>query len=331
MRIKPNSNHVITTPRFLFQLGTILLSITSADAVEQQRPAQSNDDASSLKLEGARTEIYKKVGDIALQLFIFAPEQHKAADSRPAIVFFSGGRGSPKQFEQQCRYFASRGLVAIATDLRDGSRQGVKRVHYVTDAKSAIRWVRTHAKRLGVDPKRIVAGGGSSGGHLAAASAILMGFEDESEDKAISSTPNALVLFNPALVLAPLDGKELNELAASAFTKERLGAEPVALSPAHHVKAGAPPTIILHGRADTSVPFSQMEMFTEKMKHAGNRCELVGYDDQPHGFFNYVRGDKFFGDTLKRADEFLTSLGYLSGKPRVDEFFPAPAAEVLKP
>jgi hypothetical protein len=34
-------------------------------------------------------------------------------------VFFSGGRGSPKQFEQQCRYFASRGLVAIATDLAD--------------------------------------------------------------------------------------------------------------------------------------------------------------------------------------------------------------------
>jgi acetyl esterase len=308
-------------------------NVPAAKSADANRPPGNS--AYPPKLEGARSEVYKKIGGADLQLFIFAPEQHKHSDSRPAIVFFFGGSwtsGSPKQFEQQCRYFASRGLVAIAADFRVGSRHGVKPVQCVADAKSAIRWARTNAKRLGIDPKRIVATGGSSGGHLATAAAVVAGFEDESEDKAVSSAPNALVLFNPALVMAPLDGKELDAFGASFFTSERLGAEPVALSPAHHVKAGAPPTIIFHGRADTSIPFFQMEMFAEKMKGAGNRCELVGYDDQTHGFFNYGRSDnRFFRDTLKRADEFLASLEYLAGKPRVDEFFPQGAPETPKP
>ncbi len=322
------------TQRILLQLDTLLLlSLLAVDAAGAERPEGNS--AYPPKLEGARAEVYKKIGNTELQLFIFAPEQHKAADSRAAIVFFFGGGwmgGSPKQFEQQCRYFASRGMVAIAADFRVGSRHGAKPVQCVADAKSAIRWVRTNAKRLGIDPKRIVAAGGSSGGHLATAAAVVAGFEDELEDKTVSSAPNALVLFNPALVLAPLDGKELEAFAASFFTSERLGAEPVALSPAHQVKAGAPPTIIFHGRADTSVPFFQMEMFAEKMKKAGNRCEVVGYDDQTHGFFNYGRNDnKFFRATLKHADAFLASLGYLTGKPRVDEFFSPVASETPNP
>jgi hypothetical protein len=48
------------------------------------------------------------------------------------------------------------------------------------------------------------------------------------------------------------------------------------------------------------------------MKAAGSRCELAGYEGQPHGFFNFGRGgNEYFDKTLKRADEFLTSLGFL--------------------
>jgi hypothetical protein len=57
------------------------------------------------------------------------------------------------------------------------------------------------------------------------------------------------------------------------------------------------------------------------MKAAGNRCELVGFEDQGHGFFNYGRGDnRLFRETLKQADQFLASLGYLSGPPQVEKF-----------
>jgi hypothetical protein len=64
------------------------------------------------------------------------------------------------------------------------------------------------------------------------------------------------------------------------------------------------------------------------MTKAGNRCELVGYDGERHGFFNYGKSRNApFAATLTRADEFLTSLGYLTGKPTVQEFLGITAAE----
>jgi acetyl esterase/lipase len=271
----------------------------------------------------ALTETYKTIGPTNLHLYVFTPKENGRTNPRPAIVFFFGGgwtSGSPQQFEKQCRYFASRGLVAITADYRVTSRQGAKAVQCVADAKSAIRWLRLNAARLGIDPYRIVASGGSAGGHLAACAAVLPGLDEPGEDTSISATPNAAVLFNPVLVLAPLDG-QTNKGLAARLSVQQLGVEPQQLSPAHHVRPGEPPMIIFHGRADTAVPFATAEAFAAKMKTAGNRCELVGFDGQNHGFFNYGFGDnQFFIQTMKRADEFLASLGYLSGPPQVEKF-----------
>jgi acetyl esterase len=274
-------------------------------------------------LTGARAETYKTVGQTKLQLYIFAPSDHAATNRCPAIVFFFGGgwtSGSPQQFEKQCQYFASRGMVAITADYRVASRQGAKPVQCVADAKSAIRWVRKNAARLGIDPNRIVASGGSAGGHIAACTAVVPDLDEPGEDTAISSVPNAAVLFNPVLVLAPLEGLNLEGFAARV-NPERMGVEPQKLSPAHHIRPGAPPMIIFHGKADTTVPFVTVEAFAARMKAAGNRCELVGFAGQGHGFFNYGRaGNQFFRETLKQADRFLESLGYLTGPPQVDKF-----------
>jgi acetyl esterase len=272
----------------------------------------------------ARAETYKTIDGTKLQLYIFTPKDRASTNRRPAIVFFFGGgwtSGSPQQFEKQCEYFASRGLVAITADYRVASRQHAKPVQCVADAKSAIRWVRKNAARLGVDPNRIAAAGGSAGGHLAGCIAVVPGLDEPGEDPSVSGVPNAAVLFNPALLLAPLEGKDFGRLV-SRLTPERLGVEPEAISPAHHAHSNAPPIIIFHGKADTTVPFSTSEVFAAKMKAAGNRCELVGFDGEGHGFFNYGRGgdNKFFAQTLKQADEFLTSLGYLSGPPQVEKF-----------
>ena len=98
--------------------------------------------------EGARTEVYKTVGDVKLSLSIFEPATGPKT-GRPAIVFFFGGgwtNGSPAQFEQQCRHLASRGMVAITADYRVASRHQVKPVACVADAKSALRWVRANAR-----------------------------------------------------------------------------------------------------------------------------------------------------------------------------------------
>lgn len=265
-------------------------------------------------MEGARAEVYKRIGETNLVVHIFEPSTGPKTN-RPAIVFFFGGgwtSGSPGQFEPHCRHFAARGMVAMAADYRVQSRHGVKPVACVADAKSCVRWMRQNAARLGIDPNRIVAAGGSAGGHIAAATGTLPDFDEPGEGRSVSSIPNALVLFNPVLVLAPMEGLPLEGFGAKVG-RERLGAEPTALSPAHHVKAGTPPTIIFHGKADTTVPYNTAEAFAAAMKKCGNRCELAGFESEGHGFFNFGRGDgRHFRETLDAADAFLVSLGYLT-------------------
>ncbi len=274
-------------------------------------------------LPDARVETYKRVGGVELKMWIYAPEGHQSSDRRPAIVFFFGGGwrgGTPAQFAPQARYLASRGMVAFLADYRVASRHGAKVKDCVEDAKSAVRWIRANAARLGVDPDRIAAGGGSAGGHLAAATAIVPDLEPKGEDQRISSAPNALVLFNPVLVLAPAEGGPEWPKEKADMLRERAGGDPTLVSPYHHLRRGLPPAIIFHGRNDEAVPYETAEFFCQTMKSLGNRCELVGYDGVGHGFFNYGRGDgKAYFDTLRRADRFLASLGWLKGEPTLSE------------
>jgi acetyl esterase/lipase len=122
-----------------------------------------------------------------------------------------------------------------------------------------------------------------------------------------------MVLFNPALVLAPVEGLQLRQPTADLAT--RLGVSPEQLSPYHHIRQGAPPAVIFHGKADTTVPYATVEAFARKMAEAGNRCELYGYDGATHGFFNYGRGDsQAYLSTLQRMSKFLESLGYFKAQ-----------------
>ena len=279
-------------------MRSILLSLFLCAAVQAQPkyPPQ---------MEGAKTEVYKTIEGVKLNLYIFEPEGHKASDKRAAIVFFFGGgwkNGSPTQFENHSRYLASRGMVAISADYRVSSRHKVKVPDCIRDAKSAIRYVRQNAARLGIDPNRIAAGGGSAGGHLAGAAGVIRNLDEPGEDMSVSSRPNAMVMFNPALVIPELIRDEME------------GVDHKSVSPIEHVTKGAPPAIIFHGKADTTVPYVTAEAFTNKMTAAGNRCDLVGFEGQTHGFFNYGRGgNKYYLETLHKTDEFLVSIGFLKG------------------
>jgi acetyl esterase/lipase len=279
---------------------------------------------------GSTGETYKTIGDVQLSIYRFAPTDHQPTDRRPAIVFFFGGgwkNGQPTQFVQQCKYLAERGMVAFTADYRVSSRQGTKAKECVQDGKSAIRWVRTNAERLGVDPNRIAAGGGSAGGHVAACTGIIEAWDEPGESTAVSSVPNAMVLFNPALALAKFEGYDPKGEERTKDLPERMGTDPINLSPAHHVRPALPPTIMFFGTEDFLRPGA--EFFFQEMKKAGNRCEFRLYDDQVHGFFNYGKnGNVYFRQTLTDADKFLTSLGYLDGEPRVIEWLSEqPAAE----
>jgi acetyl esterase len=296
------------------RLAFALLCAVALPAAWGQEKAKRTARPYPPQLEGAQTETYKTVGDTKLNLYVYYPPGHKASDKRAAIVFFFGGgwtNGSPQQFESQCKHLAERGMVSILADYRVASRHNVKAVSCVADAKSAIRFVRKEASRLGIDPNRIAAAGGSAGGHLAACTGVIQGFDETGEDLSISSAPNALALFNPAVVLDP-DRVSAKNKDKVATLKDRMGVEPKLLSPAHQVKAGAPPAIVFHGQADTTVPYETVEMFSKAMTDAGNKCTLLGYEGQGHGFFNMGRGgSEYYNKTLTALDEFLAGLGYL--------------------
>ncbi len=248
-------------------------------------------------------------GAVTLNLHVFTPPGHQASHQRPAIVFFFGGGwvdGSASQFHPQCEYFASRGMVAISAEYRVKNLHGTTPQECVRDAKSAIRYVRQNAAALGIDPNRIAAGGGSAGAHLAAAAGTLASYEEPGENLAISSKPNALVLYNPVADNGP---GGYGYSTVQAYWQD--------FSPLHNLTAAAPPTAFFLGTADELVPVSVGQNYQAAMQALGRRCDLHLYEGQPHSFFNFDVPDDtsgpFYGyqDTVFQTDEFLVSLGYL--------------------
>lgn len=249
---------------------------------------------------------YKTVGDTVLKLHVFYPEGHKATDRTPVIVLFFGGgwlSGQPAKLYPQCARFASRGMVAISAEYRVKSRNNTTPVECVQDGKSAIRWIREHAGELGIDPDKLVAGGGSAGGQVAAAAGTGTTIEEPGES-ATSCRPNALVLFNPVFDNGP-----------GGYGYDRVKEYWQQFSPMNNIDSKTPPTILFFGDHDQHVPVATIKEYQKRMETKGRRCDMFIYEGQKHGFFNYnsLGGDKnkYFNETMRQAEIFLTSLGYL--------------------
>jgi acetyl esterase len=220
--------------------------------------------------------VFKKTEKLNLDLHIFTPEGHKAGDNRPAIVFFFGGGwngGSPSQFYPHCQHLASKGMVAISANYRTKKSSGTTPDKCVIDGKSAVRYIRQHAKELGINPDMLAAGGGSAGGHVAAAVATTKGYHEEGEDAAISTTPNALVLFNPVYDNGP-----------EGYGYDRVKDYYKSFSPMHNIRKGMPPTLTFLGTKDSLIPVATAEAFKAKMESVGSRSELMLFKDRTHGF-----------------------------------------------
>ena len=256
--------------------------------------------------------VYKTVGQRKLMADIDYPPDWKPGDNRPAIIFFSGGAwtsGSTRAFLAQGMYFAKRGLVCVRADYRLRIKDSITIDKCVEDAKSAMRWVRGHAAELGVDPNRIVAAGGSAGGHLAACTFFAADINAKEDDMSISPLPNAMILFNPCLnVLALKDSPNLSRLVEGMDEKTMKQ-----ISPLFFVSKSTPPTLMIDGTED----FFNAEIrdFIRKSTALG-ATSVEGYfvEGQPHAFFNQA---PFQEQTALRADEFLRSIGYLKVAPKV--------------
>ena len=279
--------------------ATILLAVLAVAASVGYGQGENGGNAGAKEPVG-NAMVYKTVDGRPLHLYVSSPPA-SFTGPRPAIVFFHGGgwtSGSVVQFNTQSLALAARGMVAIDVEYRlipkppamDSPRICVE------DAKSAFRWVREHAEQLQVDPNKIVGSGGSAGGYLAGAAALLPVWDDPKDDLSVSAKPNALVLFFPAIAVDPSSPEE-----------KRFGND-MKLAPQTYLSAAAPPTIIFAGAADRLVRPEALRQYKAIADKAGARCELIFYDKQGHGFANK---EPYLSMTLQAAEHFLESIGYL--------------------
>lgn len=267
------------------------------------------------------TLCYQKTPQKDLTMSVFKPESWTSGDRRPAILFYFGGgfyKGNPSHFRMQAEYFAHLGMVTLTPDYRLTTLPGITVKDCLLDGKSALRYVIAHAEELGIDPKRIVVAGGSAGGAMASAAAMVNTLDERDE----SSVPCAMILYNPGIQFSSLgssfDGLSEEDTININGKQEKIkdlkekmpkfdDPELETLSPMEYIRPGLPVTLLIQGEADRAVSVESIKEFQRKMRAAGNDCELVVYPDRDHGFFNWNSSEEHicYYDTLNLVEDFL--------------------------
>jgi acetyl esterase len=254
--------------------------------------------------------LYKQIDTVKLHLEVHYAQNLKEGTKAPAMVFFFGGGwvgGGRSHFLHHAKYFASRGITCFLADYRTFKKHETPPFECVKDAKAAMRYVRKNAEKFNIDPEKIIASGGSAGGHLATSMAFIDKYNHEDDDLSVNCQPAALVLFNPVYDNGP-----------GGYGYKRIGDNYKDFSPLHNIDSAAPPTIVFLGTEDSLIPVETAEYFKTVMERIGARCDLHLYEDQPHGFFNHGReNNKYYYLTVYEVDKFLVSLGYIEGEPTI--------------
>jgi acetyl esterase/lipase len=234
-----------------------------------------------------------------LELDLFLPAETDAPV--PVVVFLHGGgwrlgsrhtagpmyRGvRPTPFER----LAQAGIAVASVDYRlSGEETFPAQLH---DAKAAVRWLRTRADELGIDPGRIAAWGESAGGHLAELLGLVtdpalegdVGFAGPSSRVVAVAAwyaPSDIAAVATDLGADPADPttREAMLLGAPAVSVPDLAAQ---ASPLTHVGPDAPPFLLLHGEADQLIPCVQSVRLHTALVAAGARADLYLYEDADH-------------------------------------------------
>jgi len=258
-------------------------------------------------------EVHQYSEEHGLHLHLLRPsrqndEGNGQQSSRPGcVVFLHGGAwvlGAPFQFYAHARAVAQDlGLAVAHCEYRLLLTHPSSKLPFdaVSDAGRCVRFLHDRAEAFGLDGRKFVLAGFSSGGHLAAMTAL------EGTDLDLAG----LVLMNPVLDLrfsAGWSRKKFLVWLGSRFLHARYG--PGALeekSPMHQVRKVPYPTLIMHGQEDTLVPVTQSEAFQSEMQRSGNSCTLVPFPEVGHEFLQASPAS--FSRCISLLGGFLSSLG----------------------
>jgi acetyl esterase/lipase len=213
-----------------------------------------------MKLHVAASEHYTYSN--TLGLYVYRPKIQKPHCA--VVILIHGGKwdeGDASWVTFEAKRFAEMGLVAVTIDYRLASGN-ITPLESVQDVKRAIRWVRDHSIKLGIDPSRVAVYGVSAGGHLALESFLWPSLP----------RPNAILLMSPNVSVA-------HSRWFRHLTWKRL--DPLKLSPIDNLRS-MPPVCIMHGTLDTRANYSEVARFQEISTSLGNICELHTFKDYGH-------------------------------------------------
>jgi acetyl esterase/lipase len=303
------------TPHALWPLLVALLVLSTTAACADDANPQAGD----IKTE--ENVPYREVDGRQLQLDIAYPAD--TSRKHPAILFIHGGgwRGGNRQtYRREIEEAARRGYVAATVSYRltEPDKSGHAKYPFpaaVHDVKAAVRFLRQHADQYGIAPDRIGVTGGSAGGHLS----LMLGLTDaddglEGETKGDVPGTRVQAVVN---VFGPTDMVLLHKTSpgAAPIVVSFLAGTPDSAaeayrqsSPITFVTKDDPPTLTIHGTADTLVPPDQAERLDQALQKAGVPHELLLLEGQGHGF----RGEavnksreamyRFFDEHLKKIE-----------------------------
>jgi len=252
-------------------------------------------------------EVYKIIDSLKLTIDVFHTNQSYEHGNNTAIVFFHGGGwafGSPDEFFTTCERYAEMGIVAFSVEYRLSIDNGItpsktiSPIESVMDARSAMRWVRENAAKFHLDKNKIVVAGQSAGGQLALSTAMIDEYNEKTDNPAVSSSPNAILLFSACVnTVEGWCDYLLGERRSKIWS----------ISPFHHVRKGLPPMIEFHGLDDEQVPKWTLQFLENAMKKNGNEFELHMFEGRKHylGGENKKYSRYYDEDILNITDDFL--------------------------
>lgn len=233
--------------------------------------------------------------------------------ARPAVVWVHGGgwqEGDRGEGPKWHRWLTDQGYAVFSIDYRLSPPPRWDQAP--ADVKCAVGWLKQHAADYLLDPARIMLAGGSAGGNLALTGA----YSDERVKPSCAVTDTsvaAVTAFYPPtdLVAAwrdPVLFPDIRDLIKdyTGGAPEQFPDRYAVASPITYVRAGLPPTLLLHGTRDHVVPYAQSVELADRLEAVDVPHELVPIPYGEHAY-DVAWGDwgtqisrKVFGDFLTR-------------------------------